>query len=117
MPIDPQFKTTRKVVGLHHGLKVWGPVEPPTKLGIHGSIVAIDLDLCYGCLKCMEVCTVDVFEKVQTPKHPVSTIKVDSFRENDCFMCLLCEIVCPVDAILVDKGFSQGDTLRALLDS
>jgi NAD-dependent dihydropyrimidine dehydrogenase PreA subunit len=116
MPIDPKFKTNRKLVGIQKGVKVWGPVEPP-KLGIHGSIVAIDLDICYGCLKCMEICTVNVFEKLQTPKHPVSIIKVDPIRENDCFMCLLCEIVCPVDAILIDRGSPQGDTLQALLDS
>jgi NAD-dependent dihydropyrimidine dehydrogenase PreA subunit len=116
MPIDPQFKTNR-TMRLQGGLKVWGPIEPPRKLGIHGSTVAVDLDLCFGCLKCIEVCTVNVFDKLQTPKHPISTIKVDPIRENDCFMCLVCEIVCPVEAILIDRGTSQGDTLQALLNS
>jgi len=117
MPIDPQFKTKRALFGLHRGLKVWGPVKLPHKLGIHGSIVAVDLDLCFGCLKCMEVCTVNVFDKLQTPQHSISVIKIEPTRENDCFFCLACELVCPVEAILIDRGPSQGDTLQALLNS
>ncbi|UCG70537.1 MAG: ferredoxin family protein [Thermoplasmata archaeon] len=117
MPIDQHFKTFRTLIGTENGLKVWGPVEKPKKLGIHGEIVAVDLDLCYGCMKCIDVCTVNVFEKIETLNHPVSNIKVDPTRERDCFMCLLCEIVCPVDAIFIDRGSSQEDTLQALLDS
>ena len=117
MPIDPNFKTVRPLLGTNQGLKVWGPVEEPAKLGIHGSVVAVDLDLCFGCMKCIDVCTVNVFDKIQTPNHPISELKVDPVREADCFMCLLCEMVCPVDAILIDKGPSKDDTLQALLDS
>jgi NAD-dependent dihydropyrimidine dehydrogenase PreA subunit len=117
MPIDPKFKTARNLVGTDHGLKIWGPVEKPKKLGIHGEIVAVDLDLCFGCLKCIDVCTVFVFEKLETLNHPVSIIKVDPIRERDCFLCLLCEMVCPVDAIYVDRGSAPKDTLQALLDS
>jgi len=117
MPIDPDYRTSRKLVGIENGLKVWGPIEDPLKLGIHGYIVAVDLDLCFGCMKCIDVCTVNVFDKLETPNHTVSEIKVDPVREEDCFMCFVCEMVCPVDAILVDRGSHQGDTLQALLDS
>ncbi|NVM28557.1 MAG: ferredoxin family protein [Candidatus Helarchaeota archaeon] len=117
MPIDPNFKTSRPVIESKGSLKVWGPVESHTKLGIHGSIVAVDLDLCFGCLKCIDVCTVNVFEKIEAPNHPVSEVKVDPIREEDCFMCFVCELVCAVDAILVDRGGHQEDTLQALLDS
>ena len=117
MPIDPEFKKTRALSGTERGVKVWGPVQAPIKLGIHGSLVAVDLDLCFGCMKCVDVCTVNVFERLQTPNHPVSEIKVDPIREADCFVCLVCEIVCPVDAILINRGKPTGDTLQALLDS
>lgn len=117
MPIDRNYQANHPFSEVEEGLKVWGSVEKPLKLGIHGSIVAVDLDLCFGCMKCIEVCTVDVFEAVKTPKHPISSLKVKPIREAACFMCFVCEIVCPVDAILVDRGSSQGDTLQALLDS
>ncbi|MFX1295402.1 MAG: ferredoxin family protein [Promethearchaeota archaeon] len=117
MPIDHNFKTARPLVGIQRGLKIWGPVKKPSKLGIHGEIVSIDLDFCYGCMKCIDVCTVNVFEKIDTPNHPISSIKVEPIRENDCFMCFICEIVCPVDAIFVDRASSSEDTLQALLDS
>ncbi|MHA1649307.1 MAG: 4Fe-4S dicluster domain-containing protein [Candidatus Helarchaeota archaeon] len=117
MPINPNYKMERPYMGVRQGIKVWGPLEEPSKLGIHGEIVGVDLDLCYGCLKCIEVCTVNVFEIIKTPDHPISTMKVDPIREQDCFMCYKCELICPVDAILIDRGRSQNDTLQALLDS
>ncbi len=117
MPINPNFKTIRTLVEVKRGVKIWGPVKEPEKLGIHGEIVAVDLDLCYGCMKCIDVCTVNVFEKIDTPNHPESKLKVDPIREDNCFFCLICEIVCPVDAILIERERSQHDTLQALLDS
>ena len=38
-PIDPEFMKHRTVVGKGEGgaYDIWGPVEPPTKLGIHGT--------------------------------------------------------------------------------
>lgn len=116
MPIDPDFKKHRTIQGYHKGHAVWGPpIDPPEKLGIHGTTVAVDLDICYGCLKCIKACNVNVFEKYHTPNHPVSKTKVDPVNEDNCFFCLSCEIVCPVDAIKIENK-STGDTLSALLD-
>jgi NAD-dependent dihydropyrimidine dehydrogenase PreA subunit len=115
MPIDPNFRKNKKIVTTHNGHSVWGCHNPPEELGIHGSIVAVDLDICYGCMKCVDVCTVDVFVKYPTPDHPISKVKVDPKNEKDCFFCLKCEIICPVDAIRVERK-STGDTLSALLD-
>jgi len=115
MPIDIRFREKRKVISKHNGHAVWGPLEPPNKLGIHGTIVAVDLDICFGCMKCIDVCTVNVFVRYSTPGHPVSKIKVDPINEQDCFFCLACEMVCPVDAISIERK-STGDTLSALLD-
>ena len=46
MPIDPDFQKKRKIVSQHEGHNIWGPIEPPKKLGIHGSNVAVDWDIC-----------------------------------------------------------------------
>ncbi|MHA1310372.1 MAG: 4Fe-4S dicluster domain-containing protein [Candidatus Helarchaeota archaeon] len=115
MPIDPNFKKNLTIKDNHNGHAVWGEIEPPNKLGIHGTNVAVDLDICYGCLRCINVCTVNVFVKYPTPGNPVSKLKVDPINENDCFFCLACEMVCPVDAILIERK-SSGDTLSSLLD-
>ena len=101
MPIDPDFQKNRQVVEEHNGHKVWGPVEPPTKLGIHGTVVAVDWDECNGDNICVDVCPVDVFEMVDTPGHPVSDKKSDPIRENECIFCMACEVQCPVGAIKV----------------
>ena len=101
MPIDPDFQKNRQVVGEHNGHKVWGPVEPPTKLGIHGSIVAVDFDECNGDNICVDVCPVDVFEMIDTPGHPKSEKKSDPIRESECIFCMACEVQCPEGAIKV----------------
>ncbi|MBD3227941.1 MAG: 4Fe-4S dicluster domain-containing protein [Candidatus Lokiarchaeota archaeon] len=115
MPIDPDFKNNRIIQGQHKGHAVWGPIDPPEKLGIHGTTVAVDLDICYGCLKCIRACNVDVFKVFQTPGHPVSKTKVDPVNEKACFFCLSCEMVCPVEAIKIENK-TTGDTLGALLN-
>lgn len=101
MPIDPNFQKNRQVVGEHSGHKVWGPVEPPKKLGIHGTTVAVDWDLCNGDRICVDVCPVGVFELVDTPGHPTSDKKSDPVRESECIFCMACETQCPVGAIKV----------------
>lgn len=101
MPIDPGFKGKRQKVDTHAGHDVWGPVEPPAKLGIHGSRVAVDFDVCTGDGTCMDVCPVGVFEWFNTPGHPTSSRKADPARESECIYCLACESVCPAQAIKV----------------
>jgi len=101
LPIDPDFKNKCKVVGQHNGHNVWGTVEPPTKLGIHGTIVAVDWDLCEGEGTCLEVCPVTLFDWAETPGHPVSEKKSDPARESECIQCLACEVQCPTQAIKI----------------
>ena len=57
-PIDPDFMKHRTVVGKGEGgaYDIWGPVEPPTKLGIHGTAVAVDYDLCVADGACIDAC-------------------------------------------------------------
>ncbi|QGN07066.1 ferredoxin family protein [Halorhabdus sp. CBA1104] len=108
MPIDPDFESTREVVDDHDGHDVWGPVEKPESLGIHGTHVAVDFDICLADGACLEDCPVDVFEWVETPGHSVSDRKADPARESQCIDCMLCVDVCPVDAIDVDPTRHDG---------
>ena len=46
--IDPDFIRKRSIIGRGPGKSydIWGPMAPPTQLGIHGTTVAVDHDLC-----------------------------------------------------------------------
>ncbi|XGI83751.1 ferredoxin family protein [Halorutilales archaeon Cl-col2-1] len=101
MAIDPDFEDNREVVDQHNGHDVWGPVNEPEELGIHGTRVAVDFDICIADGACLEDCPVDVFDWIDSPDHPESEEKADPAREDDCIGCYLCEDVCPVDAIKV----------------
>lgn len=101
LPIDSDFKSKCKVAGEHSGHKVWGLVEPPVKLGIHGTNVAVDWDVCVGDGVCADVCPVSLYDMVDTPNHPLSNRKADPVREKDCIQCLACEMQCPAAAIKI----------------
>jgi NAD-dependent dihydropyrimidine dehydrogenase PreA subunit len=101
--IDPNFRNNRQVAGEHAGHAVWGPVNPPQLLGIHGTYVAVDFDICVADGACIEACPVNVYEWFETPGHPASEKKADPAREADCIFCLACETVCPPMAIKITK--------------
>mgnify|MGYP002760786252 FL=1 len=104
MGIDPHFTSTREQAGTEGGLRVWGEQDPPVRLGIHGTHVAVDYDICVADGACLRDCPVDVFTWVDTPGHPTSERKVEPTREDQCIDCMLCVDICPVDAIDVDGG-------------
>ena len=101
MPIDPEFMKKQKKSGEHAGHAVWGEVKPPERLGIHGTNVAVDHDICNGDSVCVSVCPVSVFEMIDTPGHPASDKKSDPVREPDCINCMACETQCPTQAIKI----------------
>jgi NAD-dependent dihydropyrimidine dehydrogenase PreA subunit len=103
MPIDPEFTTKVMKHGQHNGHDVWGEVKPPEKLGIHGTTVAVDHDLCDGDATCAQVCPVNVFEMIDSPGHPTSNKKSDPVRESDCIYCMACETQCPPKAIKITQ--------------
>jgi protein-S-isoprenylcysteine O-methyltransferase Ste14/NAD-dependent dihydropyrimidine dehydrogenase PreA subunit len=114
LPIDPDFQKNREKVGKEEGIAIWGPLEPPDKLGIRGTNVAVDWDLCTGCGTCIEVCPVKLYEWKDTPSHPTSDKKAFPTRESDCAYCFECENQCPTKAIRVtSEGASVplSDTL------
>lgn len=104
-PIDPAFKSSRQVVGAYNGIKVWGPVDPPGQLGIWGTEVTVDFDICVADGACIEACPVNVYEWLETPGHPASEKKPFMIREKDCIFCMACENVCPPQCV---KIFQKG---------
>jgi len=99
MGIDPNYRTNFPVSGEHSGHKIYGTVEPPAKLGIHGTIVGVDFDLCIADGSCINACPVNVFQWYDTPGHPASEKKADPVNEQACIFCMACVNVCPVAAI------------------
>jgi NAD-dependent dihydropyrimidine dehydrogenase PreA subunit len=100
-PIDTTFKSKRQKAGKFKDISVWGPVDPPGKLGIWGDSVCVDFDICIGDGACIEACPVNVYEWMETPGHPGSDKKPLMAREKDCIFCLACENVCPPQAIKI----------------
>ena len=101
LPIDPDFQKNNKKTGEQEGVAIWGTVEPPKKLGIRGTNVAVDWDICEGYGICLEVCPVQLYEWRNTLGHPKSEKKTFPARETECIQCLACETQCPVQAIKI----------------
>ncbi len=99
LAIDPDFRKKRKKAGKEEGIAIWGPVNPPEKLGIRGTAVGVDWDICSGCGICLNVCPMHVYEWRETTGHPTSEKKTFPARERDCVQCLKCETQCPDQAI------------------
>lgn len=100
-PIDPEFKSKRQVKGMYQGIKIWGPVDPPGQLGIWGTEVTVDFDICVADGACIEACPVNVYEWLDTPGHPASEKKPFMIREKDCIFCMACENVCPPQCVKI----------------
>ena len=83
-------------------------------LGIHGTNVAVDFDLCIATGACISACPVIVFGWNLKPEEgPTSNgsgndlneyDKSDPFAEKSCIYCLACETVCPTSAIKIQEG-------------
>jgi len=100
-PIDTGFKSKRQSVGKYEGIQVWGPYDAPGQLGIWGTDVCVDFDICISDGACIDACPVNVYEWLDTPGHPASERKPFMIREKDCIFCLACENVCPPQAIKI----------------
>jgi NAD-dependent dihydropyrimidine dehydrogenase PreA subunit len=117
LPIDPDFQKKRKNIGKENGVIIWGPIDPPEKLGIRGSNVAVDWDLCTGCGICLENCPAQVYEWRETAAQPTSQKKPFPAKATKCMCCYQCEKQCPVQAIRVIFGGPQSpfDVLASYL--
>ena len=86
-------------------------------LGIHGTNVAVDFDLCIADGACLSACPVLVFgwnlkpEEGPTSNGPGNNLneydKSDPFAEKACIYCLACETVCPTTAIKIQEGLKD----------
>lgn len=93
----------------------------PTKLGIHGTAVAVDWEACIADGECMDVCPVTLYEWYLNPGqmgvgndkkvekgsdlwNQYRTDKCDPVREKDCVFCMACVPVCPTSAIKITEG-------------
>jgi protein-S-isoprenylcysteine O-methyltransferase Ste14/NAD-dependent dihydropyrimidine dehydrogenase PreA subunit len=108
LPIDSDFQKKREKLGKDEGVVVWGPFDPPKQLGIRGSNVAVDWDLCTGCGVCLEICPARVYEWRETAEHPTSDKKPFPANAVKCMCCYQCEKQCPVQAIRVIFGGPQS---------
>ncbi len=116
MPIDPAFPKTRPLVGHDDAIAVWGPLDPPGTLGIRGTYVAVDWDLCTGCSLCLTTCPHQVYAWRVTPGHPTSPRKAFPLREAACVQCYRCEAQCPRQAIRITyPGLTGWSNLLAWL--
>jgi len=99
------------------------------KLGVSGTMVAVDWDSCVGDGACIEACPVQVFQWYRTEKDipAIDAInetfagtgetekenrkdfsdKADPIREHDCIWCMACVSVCPPLAVLVDQSYQE----------
>ena len=59
-------------------------MDPPEKLGIRETYVAVDWDICTGSGIFLKVCPKHLFEWVETSGHPTSKRKAFLARESDC---------------------------------
>jgi NAD-dependent dihydropyrimidine dehydrogenase PreA subunit len=107
LPIDPTFRERWKKTDSHEGHAVWRSVDQV----IHGTKVGVHFGLCNGCMKCIEVCPTDVFDAFI---HSGSRV-ADPVKEEDCILCIACELVCPTIAIHVIRSGGSDETLESLL--
>ncbi len=111
VPIDKNYRTSWSIQAHHENHPVWKGTRE-TDGTIHGNIVGIHLESCIGCMKCIDACPTCVFERWTTDEWGEV---VDPVHEGDCILCLICELVCPVDAIHIKGEGGSEDTLDSLL--
>jgi NAD-dependent dihydropyrimidine dehydrogenase PreA subunit len=113
MAIDENYLTEYEKVATHDGdnqpIQIWAKDQDSysgigsDKLGVWGTIVGVDFDLCIADGACIDACPVEVFEWIDTPSHPESDKKAIMIREEECIICRACESVCPVEAVLITE--------------
>ena len=109
--IDKNFMTTYAKITTHDGddepIQIWAKDSDSyggigtDKLGIWGSVVAVDFDICVADGACIDACPVGVYAFADFPGNPGSDKKPLMGGEPDCIFCLACEGVCPPEAIKI----------------
>lgn len=63
--------------------------------------ISIDHNVCKGCHLCIDQCPNDVLE-VSTNRNSKGYVMPAVARIDDCITCMLCEMICPDMAIIVE---------------
>ena len=113
MAIDEDYQETFEKVDTYDGesqpIQIWAKDQDSysgigtDKLGIWGTVVGVDFDLCVADGACIDACPVEVFEWIDTPNSTASDKKAIMIREDECIICRACESVCPVEAVLITE--------------
>ncbi|MHA2066401.1 MAG: 4Fe-4S dicluster domain-containing protein [Candidatus Thorarchaeota archaeon] len=111
VPIDRKYRSSWSVIETHEGHSVWSKKDGRSGT-IHGNIVGLHIESCIGCMKCVTSCPVNVF--VSWISEDGAEV-VDPILDADCILCLACELVCPTEAIHIDRQSGSQDTLDSLL--
>ena len=61
---------------------------------------AVDMEKCKGCGKCVDFCSLEMFELYEAEKGKMKARAVEEAKDV-CNMCLTCQDVCPEKAIAV----------------
>ena len=111
MAIDEDYHSTFEKVDTYEGenqpIQIWAKDKDSyegigsDKLGIWGTVVGVDFDLCVADGACIDACPVAVYEFFDLPGNAGSTKKPLQINEPDCIFCLACEGVCPPQAIKI----------------
>jgi len=81
-------------------VKVWSPVEPPAKLGIHSTNVAVDWDVCVGDGVCADVYPVALMIWSIRPIIPWPIEKLILPKKNG-IQCIACQLQSPAATIKI----------------
>ena len=113
MAIDEDYHSTFEKVDTYEGesqpIQIWAKNQDSysgigtDKLGIWGTIVGVDFDLCVADGACIDACPVEVFEWIDTPNSSASDKTAIMIREDECLICRACDSVCPVEAVLITE--------------
>ncbi len=116
---DPSFPNEWKAAEKHESHEILKKDGVSKELGVHGTAVGVDFDICIADGICISVCPVNVFDRMDIPteqekmdkqltndsgKTLLDRWKADPIRESDCIFCRACEIQCPVLAIKITEG-------------
>jgi NAD-dependent dihydropyrimidine dehydrogenase PreA subunit len=111
VPIDRNFRSNLRVSGIHRGHSIWTSKTDKACV-VHGTFVGVHVASCTGCLKCINACPTVVLVPWTTDSGKEV---VDPANEMECMACLACEVVCPADAISIQRSPGSAETLESLL--
>jgi NAD-dependent dihydropyrimidine dehydrogenase PreA subunit len=97
LPVVPDDSQEIGALRMHKDLKLWRKTK--SDVGIYGTSVAVDFDLCVVDIACIDVSPVNVIDWFGAGDNR----KVMPTKERDCIFCFGCEGACPKCTIRVTR--------------